>query len=116
MCYSILYFTPSTEKNDSSVVLKSLNPEGPSGSYLCDVTLPALLIRCQFLFCVIKKIKQDFLPGDKTSKFLSFLQSIFLVFLVSVFLCSFISSPEHEVLMVSYCGQSMSVVRHQQLL
>ena len=24
----------------------------------------------------------------------------------------FISSPEHEVLMVSYCGQSMSVVRH----
>ena len=24
---------------------------------------------------------------------------------------SFISSPEHEVLMVSYCGQSMSVVR-----
>ena len=23
----------------------------------------------------------------------------------------FISSPEHEVLMVSYCGQSMSVVR-----
>ena len=22
------------------------------------------------------------------------------------------SSPEHEVLMVSYCGQSMSVVRH----
>ena len=27
-----------------------------------------------------------------------------------------ISSPEHEVLMVSYCGQSMSVVRRQQLL
>ena len=24
---------------------------------------------------------------------------------------AFISSPEHEVLMVSYCGQSMSVVR-----
>ena len=24
---------------------------------------------------------------------------------------SFISSPQHEVLMVSYCGQSMSVVR-----
>ena len=23
-----------------------------------------------------------------------------------------VSSPEHEVLMVSYCGQSMSVVRH----
>ena len=27
-----------------------------------------------------------------------------------------ISSPEHEVLMVSYCGQSMSVVRREQLL
>ena len=24
----------------------------------------------------------------------------------------FISAPEHKVLMVSYCGQSMSVVRH----
>ena len=24
---------------------------------------------------------------------------------------TFISSPEHEVLMVSYCGQSMSVIR-----
>ena len=24
---------------------------------------------------------------------------------------SFVKSPEHEVLMVSYCGQSMSVVR-----
>ena len=28
----------------------------------------------------------------------------------------FFSSPEHKVLMVSYCGQSMSVVRRQQLL
>ena len=26
-------------------------------------------------------------------------------------LCRFISSPEHEVLMVSYCDQSVSVVR-----
>ena len=41
MCYSIPYFTPSTEKNDSSVVLNSLNPEGPLGSYLYDVTLSA---------------------------------------------------------------------------
>ena len=40
MCYFILYFKPSTEKNNSSVVLKSLNPEGPLGSYLCDVTHP----------------------------------------------------------------------------
>ena len=34
MCYSILYFTPSTEKNDSSVILKSLNPEGSLGMSL----------------------------------------------------------------------------------
>ena len=25
--------------------------------------------------------------------------------------CHLLSSPEHEVLMVSYCGQSMSIVR-----
>ena len=37
-------------KNDHSIVLRSLNPEGPLGSYLCDVTLPALLITCQFSF------------------------------------------------------------------
>ena len=40
MFYSILYFKPSTEKNDSLKVLMSLNPEGPLGSYLCDFTLP----------------------------------------------------------------------------
>ena len=34
MCYSILYFKPSTEKNDSSVILKSLYPEGPIKRYL----------------------------------------------------------------------------------
>ena len=28
-------------KNDSSVTLRSLNPEGPLGSYLYDITLPA---------------------------------------------------------------------------
>ena len=50
MCYSILYFKPSTEKNDDLVILKSLNPKGPLGSYLCDVTLPSLLISCQFLW------------------------------------------------------------------
>ena len=59
--YSV--FQTFHRKNVSSVVL-SLNPEGPSGSYLC-----------------------DFLPGDKKSKFLSFLRSIFLV---PVFLCSFL--------------------------
>ena len=31
-------------------------------------------------------------------------------------LCKLISSPEHNVLMVSCCGQSVSVVRRQQLL
>ena len=33
----------------------------------------------------------------------------FLLLALSPFV---ISSPEHEVLMVNYCGQSMSVVRH----
>ena len=84
MCYSILYFTPSTEKNDSLVVLKNLNPEGPLSSYLCGVTLPALSVTCQLLFCGTKKINRIFIY--KKSKFLSFLWSIFLV---PVFLCSF---------------------------
>ena len=88
MCYSILYFKPFTEKNDSS---KSLNPEGPLGSYLCDVTLPVLLIRCQFLSCRTKEVNRIFTRW-KNLIFLSFLQSIFLfpVFLFPVFLCSFI--------------------------
>ena len=30
--------------------------------------------------------------------------------------CPTFSSPEHEVLMVSYCDQSMSVVRRQQFV
>ena len=40
-----------------------------------------------------------------------------LVYLLPITTCSspIFSSPEHEVLMVSYCGQSMSVVRRQQL-
>ena len=50
MCYSLL-FSHLPQKNDLSVVNKSLKPEGPLGSYLCDVTLPAQLITCQFLFC-----------------------------------------------------------------
>ena len=36
-------------KNDSSVVIKSLNLDGPLGSYVCDIILPAFLIMCQFL-------------------------------------------------------------------
>ena len=40
--YSV--FQTFHRKNDSSVVLKSLNPEGPLDSYLYEVILPALLI------------------------------------------------------------------------
>ena len=37
---------------------------------------------------------------------------IILLFIIYFYLfIYFFSSPEHEVLMVSYCGQSMSVVR-----
>ena len=74
-------------KIDRSVVLRGLNPEGPLDSYLSDVTLPALLITCQFSFCGTEKIKQDFLLGDKKYKFLLFLRSIFLF---PVFFCSFL--------------------------
>ena len=92
MCYSILYFTLSTEKNDSSVVLKSLNPEGPLGSYLCDVTLPSLY-HVSVSSCGTKKINRIFLPGDKTSEFpfspVCFLSSCFfcLFFLCFFFFC-----------------------------
>ena len=75
-------------KKDSLVILKSLNPEGPLGSYLCDVTLPALSITCQFLFCGTKKINRIFYQVKKNLIFLSFLWSIFIV---PVFLCSFIT-------------------------
>ena len=71
--YSV--FHTFNRKNDSSVVLKSLNPEGPLGSYLCDVTLPTLFITCQF-FVWNKENKHDFLLGDKKFKFL-YLWSIF---------------------------------------
>ena len=39
-----------------------------------------------------------------------------LIFSQSDYFIQIFSSPEHEVLMVSYCGQSMSGVRRQQLL
>ena len=55
----------------------------------CVLRLKALLPRCSKLL----PISQE---GEVTSPF--------------------ISSLEHEVLMVSYCGQSMSVVRRQQLV
>ena len=56
-------------KNDS---LKSLNPEGTSGSYLCDVILPAILIMCQFLFCGTKKVNKDFYQVKKIYIFFLF--------------------------------------------
>ena len=86
MCYSIL-FSHLPQKKDCSFVLKSLNPEGLLGSHLCDVTLPALLIRCQFLFCGTKKINRSFYWVIKNLNFLLFLPSIFLV---HVFFCSFL--------------------------
>ena len=78
--YSV--FQTFHKKNDS---LKSLNPEGPLGSHLCDVILHAILITCQFLFCGTKKVNRRFYRVKKI--FLSFLRSIFLF---PVFLCSFI--------------------------
>ena len=87
MCYSVLYFIPSTEKNDSLVVLKSLNPEGPLGNYLCDVTLPIAFDHVSVSFLWNKESEQDFLSGEKNLIILSFLWSIFLF---PVFLCSFI--------------------------
>ena len=82
ICYSILYmyFTPSTEKNDSSVVLKRLNPEGHLSSYLCDVTLPAFffLSRVSF-FSVDKKVNKDFFcPDENIYIFFSFSPGKFL--------------------------------------
>ena len=62
MCYSILYFKPSTEKNDSSVVIKRLNPEGLLGSYLCFLPFRS---RVSF-FSVDKKVNKGlFSPGEK---------------------------------------------------
>ena len=54
-------FTPSTE-NDLLVVNLRLKPEGPLGSYLCEVTPPAQLVTCQFLFCGQRKSSRIFLP------------------------------------------------------
>ena len=82
--YSV--FHPFHRKNDSSVILKSLNPEG---SYLCDVTLPALIIKCQFLLWN-KENKQDFLLGDKKNLNFLLFSGLRSIFLVPVFLCSFI--------------------------
>ena len=78
---------------------------------MCDITLLALLIMCQFLFCGTKKINRIFYWVKKNLIFLSFLWSVFLV---PVFLCSFITpfmedsviiiiSPHHEGGGGAYC-------------
>ena len=79
--YSV--FQTFHRKNDSSIILKSLNPEGPLGSNLCDVTLLAFWVS----FLCNKESQQNFLSGEKNLIFLSFLRSKFLI---SCFLCSFI--------------------------
>ena len=56
-------------------------------SYLCDVTLPALLITCQFLFCGTKKINRIFYEW-KNIIYLSFLWSIFIIPVMFLYLPS----------------------------
>ena len=87
MLFYSVFHTFHRKKNNSSVILKSLNPEGPLGSYLCDITLPSLLITCQFLFCGTKKINRIFYWVIKNLYFFLFLWSIFKV---PVFVCSFL--------------------------
>ena len=88
MLFYSVFQTFHRKKNDGSVVLKSLNPEGPVGSCLCEVTLPAL-DHMSVSFLWNKENKQDFLlpVGEKNKIFLSFLWSVFLV---PVFFCSLI--------------------------
>ena len=68
----------------------SLNPEGPLGSYLCDITLPALLIMCQFLFYGQESKQRIFYQVKKNLFFLSFLQFTFLNPCLSYVLLSFL--------------------------
>ena len=84
--YSV--FTPSTEKWPFS--RQSLKPEGPLGSYLCDVTPPAQLITCQFLFCGQRKSTRNFYLWKKFGLFL-FLTVKFLYPCVSLFFLSLLS-------------------------
>ena len=67
MCYSIL-FSNLPQKKWQFSYFKNLNPEGPLGSYLCDITLPPLLVTCQFLFCG-QESKQRIFNGWKKSVF-----------------------------------------------
>ena len=68
--YSV--FQTFQRKNDRSVILKSLNPEGPLDSYLCDLTVPTLLITCQFLFCGQESKQRIFFLRVKKIYILSF--------------------------------------------
>ena len=81
MSYSVLYFTPSTEKNDSCL------KDGPLGSYLCDFTLLALSIRCQFLFCGQENKQRIFLWVKEIYIFFFFLRLTVLIFVFLMFLC-----------------------------
>ena len=89
MCRSLL-FSHLPQKNDLSVVNESLKPEGPLGSYLCDVTLPAQLISCQFSFLWTKKFNKDFYLWKKFGLFL-FLTDKFLYPCVSFVSLSLLS-------------------------
>ena len=65
--------------------------------FFCFCFFLFLFFCCFFLFCFF---------------FVVVFCLVFFMFFFFFFLFFFFSSPEHEVLMVSYCGQSMSVVRH----
>ena len=82
-------------KNNGSVILKSLNPEGPFKRYLCDITHPTLLIMCQFLFYGLESKQRIFLPGERNLFFLSFL---WLNLLILTFVCSSVIPSTHDVI------------------
>ena len=52
MCYSILLFTPSTEKTTFQSLYLIQKVPLNSYMYLYDVVPPAQMITCQFLLCV----------------------------------------------------------------
>ena len=92
--YSV--FQTFHRKKDGSVVLKSLNPEGPFKRYLCDITLPAVLIRCQFFFCGQESKQRIFSPGER-NLFLSF---FWLNLLILTFVCSSIIPSTHDAIIL----------------
>ena len=80
-------FTPSTEKMTFQSLI-SLKPEGPLGSYLCDVTLPAQLITYQFLFCGQRNSTRSFTCERNLDYFyfsrINFCILVFLLFSLSL--------------------------------